>query len=127
MCDRPEYVRIKSRIARDLLGVHLVALPVAVRERPKLAHVGHDHLMDKFLDLLADPDRMGSGFHGNSNSSEIPKALVYSGRVGSEAASVYDLALFVERAVMAPDVPKVDPIVIPTLELLRGFEMKCCG
>jgi hypothetical protein len=109
MCDQPEYLRVQSRIAGDLLGVHLVALPVAVRDRPQLAHIGHDHLMAKFLDLLADPDRMGSGFHGNSNSFEIPKALVYSGRVGSEAVSVYDLAVFVERAVMAPDVPKVDP------------------
>ena len=68
MCDRPEYLRIKSRIAGDLLGVHLVALAVAVRDRPQLAHVGHDHLMAKFLDLLADPNRMGSGFHGNSDS-----------------------------------------------------------
>jgi hypothetical protein len=71
--------------------------------------------MAKFLDLLADPDRMGSGFHGNSNSVEIPKALVYSGRVGSEAVSVYDLAVFVERAVKAPDVPKVDPDRYPNL------------
>jgi hypothetical protein len=70
--------------------------------------VGHDHLMAKVLELFADPDRMGSGFHGNSNSFEIPKALVYSGRVGSEAASVNHLAVFVELAVMAPDVPKVD-------------------
>jgi len=52
---------------------------------------------------------MDSGFHGYSNSFEIPKALVYSGRVGSEAASVYDLTVLVERAVMAPDVPKIDP------------------
>jgi hypothetical protein len=38
-----------------------------------------------------------------------PEALVHSGRMGSEPASVYDLAVLVERAVMAPDVPKVDP------------------
>jgi hypothetical protein len=44
--------------------------------------------MAKFLDLLADPDRIGSGLLGNSNSFELPKALVYSERVGSEAASV---------------------------------------
>jgi hypothetical protein len=71
---------------------------------------------------------VGSGFHGNSNSFEIPKALVHSGRVGSEAASVYDLAVFVERASNRFQMfPRSIPIVIPTLELLRGFEMKYCG
>jgi hypothetical protein len=44
-----------------------------------------------------------------SGSFEIPEVLVHSGRMGSEPASVYDLAVLVERAVMAPDVPKVDP------------------
>jgi hypothetical protein len=28
---------------------------------------------------------------------------------------------------MAPDIPKIDPIVIPTLELLRGTSViRCC-
>lgn len=50
----------------------------------------------------------------NSNSYEILKAVVYSGRVGSEAASVYDLTVFVERAVMAQISPTSIPIVVPT-------------
>jgi hypothetical protein len=67
---------------------------------------------------------MGSGLHANSNSFEIPKRL--SRRVGSEAASVYDLAVFVERAVMAPDIPKVYPGRYPNPET-SPFEMKYCG
>ena len=83
--------------------------------------------MAKLLDLLADPDRVGSSFHGNPRWSKIPEPLAYSGRVGPETASVYHLAVFAECAVMAPDVPKVDPDRYPTLELLRSLEMKYCG
>jgi hypothetical protein len=77
--------------------------------------------MAKLLDLLADPDRVGPGLHGNSGSFQIPEALVHSGRVGSETASVYHLAVFVERAVMAPDVPKVDPDRYPDLGTSAWF------
>jgi hypothetical protein len=64
---------------------------------------------ERVMDLLADPDRVCASFHGDSRKSKITEALVHSGRVGSETASVDDLAVFVERAEMAPDVPKVDP------------------
>jgi hypothetical protein len=108
MGNRTQDLRIEPRVSSQLLRVHLIALPIAMRDRTQFAHVRHYHFVTQFLKLLADPDRMASGSHGNSNSFEIPKALVYSGRVGSEAASVYDLAVFVECAVMAPDVAKVD-------------------
>ena len=65
--------------------------------------------MTKLPNLLADPDRVGSSFHGDPRWFNIPETLVDSGRVGSETTSVYDFAVLVERAVMAPDVPKVDP------------------
>jgi len=63
--------------------------------------------MARFLDLLADPDRMGTGFYGNPDSIQVPEALVYSGWIGSETALIYDLVVLVEGAVMAPDVPQV--------------------
>jgi hypothetical protein len=64
---------------------------------------------------------VGAGFHGNSGSFQIPKALADSGRVGSETASVYNFAVFVERAVMAPDVPEVDPDRYPDLGTSAWF------
>jgi hypothetical protein len=80
--------------------------------------------MAKLLNLFASPDRMGPSPHGNSNTFEIPEAFVHSGRVGPEPASVYHFTVFVECSVMALDVTKVNPDRIPTLELLRDFEMK---
>ena len=58
--------------------------------------------------LLADPDGMSSGFHRYPDRLEIAEALIYARWVGSETATVDDLALFVDGAVMAPDVSKVD-------------------
>jgi hypothetical protein len=121
MCDRPQDLRIQACIAGDLLGVHRVALPVAVRDRPQLAHVGHNHLMTQLPDLLADPDRVGARFHGNPGSIQAPEALVHPGRVGSEPAPVYYLAVLVESAVMAPDVPEVDPDRHPDLGTSAWF------
>ena len=57
---------------------------------------------------LTDPDGMNSDFHRYSDRLEISEALIYARWVGSETAAVNDLALFVDGAVMAPDVSKVD-------------------
>jgi hypothetical protein len=43
------------------------------------------------------------------NRFQVPKPLVYAGRVGSETTPVDNFTIFVERAVMAPDIPKIDP------------------
>ena len=51
---------------------------------------------------------MSSGFHRYPDRLEITEALIHARWVGSEAATVDDLALFVDGAVMAPDVSKVD-------------------
>ena len=79
------------------------------------------HLVTKLPDLLADPDRVRSGFHGHSRWSKIAEVLIHSGRVASEPALVDDLAVFVERAVMAPDVPKVDPDCHPGMGTSAWF------
>ena len=51
---------------------------------------------------------MSSGFHRYPDRLEIAEALIYTRWVGSEAPTVDDLAFFVDGAVMAPDVSKVD-------------------
>ena len=58
---------------------------------------------------------------GSSQQSNVFASGCYSGRVGSEAASVYDLAVFVESAVMAPDIPEVDPGRYPNLGTPASF------
>ena len=63
--------------------------------------------MTKFLDLFANPDRVGAVFHGDPGLFDVSETLVYPSRVGSEPTPVDDFAVFVERAVMAPDVSKV--------------------
>jgi hypothetical protein len=51
---------------------------------------------------------MSSGFHHYPDPLEIAQALIYARWVGSEAVTVDDLGLFVDGAVVAPDVSKVD-------------------
>ena len=72
----PEDFRIEPRKARQLLGIHLVALSITVRDRPQLAHVGHDDFMAQFLKLLADPDRVRPCFHGDPHPRQVGKPLV---------------------------------------------------
>jgi hypothetical protein len=48
-------------------------------------------------------------FHGDPHPRQVGKPLLDAGWVGSEAAPVDNLAVLVERAVMAPDISKVDP------------------
>jgi hypothetical protein len=58
---------------------------------------------------------VGASFHGNSGSFHISEALIYSGRIGSETIPVDNFTIFVERAVMAPDIPKINPDRYPDL------------
>ncbi len=43
--DRPKYVRIKPGIARQLLSIHLIALPIPVQDRTRLADVRYDNFV----------------------------------------------------------------------------------
>ncbi len=47
--DRPEDVGIEPRVAGQLLGIYLIALPIAVQDRTQLADVGHDDFMTELL------------------------------------------------------------------------------
>src|SRR5579871_2856411 len=106
--DRPQDLRIKPGIARQLLRIDLIALPIAVRDRPQLADVRHDHLMAQFLQLFADPDRMRSSLHRYACAGHSRKPLLDSLRCRSEAAAIDYFAVLVESAVMAPDISEVD-------------------
>jgi len=112
--NRPQDFWIEPRKAGQLLGIHLVTLAIAVRDRPQLAHVGHDDFMTQLLQLLADPYRVCSCLHGDAHSRQVDKPLIDAGWVRSEPAPVDYFTSFVERAVMAPDIPRSIPIVIPT-------------
>jgi hypothetical protein len=58
MRDGTQNLGIKPGEARQLLGIDLVALAVTMRDRPRLPHVRHDHLVSEQLKLFADPDRV---------------------------------------------------------------------
>src|ERR1700760_1978977 len=65
--------------------------------------------MAQFLQLLADPDRVGSRLHGHTRWRQVCEPLLHPFRSGSEAASTNDLSFLVKRAVVTPDIAKVDP------------------
>ncbi len=115
MGDRSQDIRIEPGIASDLFRIHRVALAVAVRDRPELAHVGYDYFVAQFSELFADPDRMGSSLHRNPCSGHIGKPLPDSRGRRSKPSPINHFSIFVERAVMAPDVPKIDPDRHPSL------------
>jgi hypothetical protein len=64
--------------------------------------------MTKLLKLFADPDRMRTRFHGHPCRRHVHEPLLYRLRGSPKAASVHNFAILVERAVMAPNIPKVD-------------------
>jgi hypothetical protein len=52
---------------------------------------------------------VGPCLHGYPYRFQVPKPLVYAERVGSETTPVDNFTIFVECAVMVPDIPKIDP------------------
>jgi hypothetical protein len=62
----------------------------------------------QLLELFADPDRMRPGPHGHTSRMQGSKPLLDSLRAGPEAAAIDHFSIFVESAVMAPDISKVD-------------------
>jgi hypothetical protein len=50
----------------------------------------------------------GPRLHGNPRRRQVGEPLLDGLRRGPEATSTNDLSILVERAVMAPDIPKVD-------------------
>src|SRR5260370_18304370 len=109
MGDRPQDLRIEPSVAGQLLRIDLIALPIAVGDRTQLTYVRYDDLVTQFLKLFADPDRTRPRCHRNPYSRQIGKPLLDSPGAGSEPTSVNHFSVLVERAVIAPDIPKVDP------------------
>jgi hypothetical protein len=109
MGDRTQDLRIQARETGKLLSISVVALAVAVIDRPQLTHVRHDDLMAQFLQLLADPGSVRPRFHRNPCWRQISEPLRDGLRCCPETASTNDLSAFVEGAVVAPDIAKIDP------------------
>ncbi|XCB31431.1 hypothetical protein RBB77_13305 [Tunturibacter psychrotolerans] len=107
--NRPEDVRIKTGVTGQLLRIDPAAPPVAVRDRPQLADVRHDHFVAQFLQLCADPDRVSPGLHRDPRWSHVSKPLLNSLRGSSEASAIDHFSVLVEGTVIAPDIAKVDP------------------
>ncbi len=108
VCDGPQDLRVEPCEARQLLGIDLIALAITMRYRSQLTDVGHDDLVTQLLELLADPDRVCPRLHRYPRWRHGSKPLLDPFRAGSEAASIDHFSFFVERAVMAPDISKVD-------------------
>ena len=98
---RAENLRIEPCIPCQLVRIHVVALAVAVRDRPQLAHVGDKHLV---AELFADSDRMHAGLHRHLGMRHVDKPLLDRLRRGSAPTSINHLTSLVESAVMAPHV-----------------------
>jgi hypothetical protein len=47
--DRPQDLRVKPCVSRELLGTNLIALAVTMRDRPELTDVRYDDLVSKYL------------------------------------------------------------------------------
>jgi len=45
MRDRPKDLRVKPCVPRELFGINLIALAIAVRDRSQFSDVGHDDLV----------------------------------------------------------------------------------
>jgi hypothetical protein len=86
-----------------------------VRDRTQFAHVRYDHFVTQFLKLLADPNRVRARFHRDPHRRQIGKPLLDSRGTGTKPAPAHYFSIFVKRAVMAPDVPKIDPDRHPDL------------
>jgi hypothetical protein len=108
MGNGPQNLWIEPRIASQLLSIDLIALAVTMRDGPQLSDVRHNHLVAKGLKLLADPDRMDASFHSHTRRWQILEPLLDRLRCGPEPASINNLAVLVESAVMAPDIAKID-------------------
>ena len=79
-----------------------------MRNRPQFPDVRHNNFMAKLLELLADPDRVRSSLHRHARLRYILKPLLDGLGCCSETASIDYFAVFVEGAVMAPDITKIN-------------------
>ncbi|MGI4828596.1 MAG: hypothetical protein ACRYFU_10475 [Janthinobacterium lividum] len=64
--------------------------------------------MAKFLQLFADPDRVRSGFYCYPGLRHVGKLLLDCLGCGPEAATVDHFPILVKRAVMTPNIAKVN-------------------
>ena len=108
VCNGPKNLRIQPGVPGQLLGIYLIAFAVAMRDGPQLADFRHDQFMAKFLKLLADPDRVRPRLHRHPSRGHNRKPSINALRRRSETTAIDHFAVFVESAVMAPNIHEVD-------------------
>jgi hypothetical protein len=99
---------LEPGIARQLFGIYLIALPIAVRNRTQLTDVGHNDFVAKLLQLLTDPYRMRSSLHRHTRRQRIREPFLNGLGRGSKTTSIDYFTVFVENAVMTPDIAKIN-------------------
>jgi hypothetical protein len=106
--DGTQNLRIKPCEARQLLGIGMVALAITMRYRSQLMDIRNNDVMTNswscsLIQIECIPASIATRAGGTSvNHFSTPF------RTGSETTSIDHFSLFVERAVMAPDISKVD-------------------
>jgi hypothetical protein len=79
--DRPEDVRIETSVACLLLGIHLIALTITMRDSPQFAHVGHDHFVPKLLQLLANERWSGLCLWQTHPAHDVLESWIQANRI----------------------------------------------
>ena len=79
-----------------------------MRDGPQFTYVRYDYFVAELFQLFADPERVDAGLHRHTRRRQILEPLLDPLRCGPETTSVDDFAVLVERAVMAPDIAKID-------------------
>ena len=110
LADWLENCRVRT-VAMESTGVYWIPLFQILEERGFMVYLVNAHSLKiaHLLKLLADPDGVDSRLHRVPHWRQIGKPSFDPGRCGEKPASVDHLAFFVERAVMTPDIAKIDP------------------
>ena len=98
-------------VAMESTGVYWIPLFQILEERGFMVYLVNAHSLKiaQLLKLLADPDGVGYRLHRVPHWRQIGKPSFDPGRCGEKPASIDHLAFLVERAVMTPDIAKIDP------------------
>jgi hypothetical protein len=83
MLERVQQLRIQTRQASQVLGVHLIRLALIGIDEPQFASIGHQHLVAAFLEHPANPWRVSTRLYGDAHRrllrSETPPQSLGSG------------------------------------------------
>jgi hypothetical protein len=100
MLERVQELRIQTRQASQVLGVHLIRLALVGIDEPQFASIGHQYLVAAFLEHPAHPRRVSTRLHCDAHRrllrSETPPQSLGS---GTQPAFLHNLtALLIDEA-----------------------------